>query len=421
MTNILVFPCGSEIGVEVYRSLKNEKNIKIYGGSSVEDQGRLIFENYIGDLPFCDNHDFIPFLSEIVKKHKIDYVYPSMDIVLPILKENEEKIGCRIITSPLETTKICLSKKLTYQKLKGHIRVPQLFEKNEIIDFPVFSKPEIGSSSRNVFKINNRDDLNYLMVKYPNNLILEYLPGDEYTVDCFTEKNGDLIFISPRKRCRVLNGISANTKIVNNDNFYKIAQVINKELKFNGSWFFQVKEDSNGELCLMEIACRFGGSSLINRYRNVNLPLLSLYNEMGKNISINENKIDVDLERGISYKIKTKINFENVYVDLDDTLIINNLVNLEVLSFIYDCNNKGKNVVLITKHKHDTHKTLENFKIHKNIFKEIITISETQKKSDYMKMNSIFIDDSFSERNEVNQKLNIPTFSPSSINILFNL
>ena len=39
-------------------------------------------------------------------------------------------------------------------------------------------------------------------------LIFENLPGEEYTVDCFTDRHGDLLFAGPRSRDRVRMGIS---------------------------------------------------------------------------------------------------------------------------------------------------------------------------------------------------------------------
>ena len=52
--NILVFPCGSEIGLEVYNSLFCQKDINLIGVNSVNDNGRFVYQNYIGDAPYID-------------------------------------------------------------------------------------------------------------------------------------------------------------------------------------------------------------------------------------------------------------------------------------------------------------------------------------------------------------------------------
>jgi hypothetical protein len=51
MKKILVFPCGSEIALEVHRALKDQKDIELIGASSVDDHGKFVFDNYIGGIP----------------------------------------------------------------------------------------------------------------------------------------------------------------------------------------------------------------------------------------------------------------------------------------------------------------------------------------------------------------------------------
>lgn len=45
-------------------------------------------------------------------------------------------------------------------------------------------------------------------INFNDYVICEYLRGEEYTVDCLTDRNGRLLFISPRSRERILAGIS---------------------------------------------------------------------------------------------------------------------------------------------------------------------------------------------------------------------
>ena len=44
--NILVFPCGSEIALELYRALVHSKHFNLIGASSVDDHGRFVYHNY---------------------------------------------------------------------------------------------------------------------------------------------------------------------------------------------------------------------------------------------------------------------------------------------------------------------------------------------------------------------------------------
>lgn len=416
--NVLVFPCGSEIGLEVYRSLSKQKDVELIGGSSIDDHGMFVYQKYIGNIPQITEKNCISYLKSIVSKYSIDFIYPCMDVVLHFLKKNEKELGCIVITSEYNTTDICSSKLKTYNFFENIIRTPKVFNTFNDISFPVFSKPIIGSSSRNTFKILNELELKINVFNYPNNMIVEYLPGEEYTVDCFTTKSGELKFIGARKRTRISNGISVHTKCVHDDKINEIAHKINNNLRFNGAWFFQLKEDSEKKLCLLEIACRFAGSSAIHRMNGVNFAYLNLLNEKYDKLEILHNNLSIEIDRSFNIKCKTNLIFDNIYIDLDDTIIIKNKINTDVIKFLYEMINKNKKIFLLTKHKYNVKQTLKKYKINKTLFDEIIQIKENDCKSNYIKSSSVFIDDSFSERLNVSKKCNIPVFSTDSINAI---
>lgn len=53
---ILVFSCGSEIGLELHRALKWDKHIELFGASSAKsNHGRYVYKNYIEELPIIDD------------------------------------------------------------------------------------------------------------------------------------------------------------------------------------------------------------------------------------------------------------------------------------------------------------------------------------------------------------------------------
>lgn len=420
--NILVFPCGSEIGLDIYSSVKYSTYFHLIGASSVDDHGKFVYEDYISDIAFVTANDFIPTMARIVKEHKIDAIYPTMDLVITILKEHEEELGCRVISSSLETTKICLSKELTYKKLQGFVRVPQTYHPSNIPQtaFPVFAKPKVGYGAKGTMKLNTQEEVDNFIKGKDDLLMLEYLPGEEFTVDCFTDKDGHLLYCSARKRNRVKDGISVNTFFAEEqDDFEQMAQKINKQIRFRGAWFYQVKRDRKGELCLLEIASRLGGSSLLSRAVGVNFALLSLFDAFDYKVSVSKNDYYVELDRALENKYKTDIDFDTVYCDYDDCLILDkNKINVDLVKFLYQCVNQGKKLVLLSKHEGNLMKELHEFRLD-CLFDEIMHIDKESDKVDYIHSNNaLFIDDSNAERVNVKNKLNIPVFSPEMIDVL---
>ena len=179
--NILVFPCGSEIALEVYRSVKNSTHFNLIGANSIDDHGMFVFENYIGGLPFITEPNFLEKFKQIIHDNNIDAVYPAMDAVIELLKSNEEFLGCKVISSPVETTQICLSKAKTYKVLKNVVKVPKTFSADALMlgvenAFPVFAKPDIGYGSRGAKKITSVEDLDAHLGMYPSCILSEFLP-----------------------------------------------------------------------------------------------------------------------------------------------------------------------------------------------------------------------------------------------------
>lgn len=421
--NILVFPCGSEIALDIYSSVKYSTYFNLIGGSSVDDHGKFVYEDYISNIPYIKDKDFIPVLQLLVKERHIDAIYPAMDLAITILKENENKLGCKIIAPPVETTRISLSKEMTYRYLEDVICTPEIYDSQFVPDdkFPVFAKPKIGYGSRGTKKLFNQEEVNLFVKDKDDLLILEYLSGEEYTVDCFTNKNGVLLYCAARKRNRIKDGISVNTTFVENqEEFEDIAIKINSKVKFRGAWFYQVKRNKEGKLCLLEIAARLGGSSLLSRAIGVNFALLSLFDAFDYDVCIFKNDYYVELDRALGNKYRTNLEFDSVYCDYDDCLILDKTkVNTLLVQFLYKCFNERKEIYLLSKHEYtDLMEELKYFRLD-SIFDKIIHIDKNADKCEYItSVKPIFIDDSNAERLNVKCRLGIPVFSPEMIDVL---
>jgi predicted ATP-grasp superfamily ATP-dependent carboligase len=418
---VLVFPCGSEIGIEVHKSIKHSIHFELIGLSSVADHGKFVYEKYIEIDGFFTDIDFIHNLNSIIEELKIDIVYPTMDSVISFMVNSRCKINAKIVGPSSLTARVCESKLETYNTLRGVVKCPKIFNQDSHLNLPLFLKPIIGYGSRNSFKINSKSQL--LNVDMSKNILTEYLPGQEFTVDCFTGINRELLFVGARNRSRTMNGISVNTKSDSKLTleFIHIAEKLNSTLEFNGAWFFQMKKDKNDELTLLEIACRFAGSSSVHRIKGVNFALANLYLTEGVNPEFLINTFDVELDRSLDSVYKIDVPYNQIFIDLDDTIIIDDKINTEAISLIFQARNQNIKLILVTKHKSNLADTLNRFRL-EGLFDEIIHVEKGQEKSEYLfnrkYKNSIFIDDSFSERKKVFDRLKIPVFGLDSISSL---
>ena len=419
---VLVFPAGTEIAFEIHHALRYSKFVRLYGATSVACHADLVFENCVEGLPYVDEPGLIERLNQVIDELEIDYIYPAHDSAVLTLTREQERLHAPVVTSALETVEICRSKNLTYDYLRGAEYLPRFYAcLDEIREYPVFIKPSVGQGSVGARRIDDRAALEEALADGVEYAICEYLPGQEFTVDCFTDRHGDLRYVGPRSRDRIRSGIAVRSHFLPEDQrINAIAEDLNRRFRFNGAWFFQLKENGQGQFRLMEVAPRIAGTMGATRNRGVNMPLLTLYNMWGFDVDIINNGNELLLDRAFISRFKAGIHYENVYVDFDDTLVLRGQVNPELMAFLYQARNQGKKLFLISKHVGDLEGELRRFCIHPGLFDQIIRLDQSESKLPYIQADSIFIDDSFAERRRIHQGCGVPVFDLDMIESLID-
>lgn len=419
---VLVFPCGSEIGLEIHRALCYSRHVALIGASSVEtDHGRFVYKHHVTGLPFVDHPDFIGALADLGRSLAVDYVFPAHDSVVLALAEHVGELPFAVLGSPLETCVICRSKHKTYAHLAGAVRVPRVYDPGDPdIPFPVFLKPDVGQGSRGVITAHSRRELEAWLARDPSLLALENLPGREYTVDCFSDRHGALRFAGVRERLRIVNGISAHTRPVADAALEAMAVRIHEALSFRGQWFFQAKQAADGEAVLLEVAPRVSGSSGLFRHMGVNLPLLTVFDRMGLDVSIDLRPVPLEMSRALSQRFMPALPYAHAYMDWDDTICLEDGINPLAVLFILQCRERGVRVHLLSRHAGDLRETLGKHALG-GLFDTIQRVAENEEKADHIAhRDAVFIDDSFSERARVREKTGIATFAPDELDALID-
>lgn len=422
--NILIYPCGSENGLEILLALKDIVNIKVFGVSGKIDHGAFVFENYISNAPYIDQPDFVERLNGIIETHDINFIFPTHDDIALELFKSQASLKAIVTGAGFEQAFICRSKRKTYDVFKFENFCPKVFDNPDSVNiYPVFAKPDKGQGGKGAFLIHSKEEFTELLKIQKDYVVTEYLDGEELTVDCFSDQFSKLRFVGPRTRGRILAGISVNSKIVplTSDIDY-IAQTIHRKLNLRGLWYFQVKKDINGDFMLLEVSIRASGTMNLYRGLGINFPLLTIYDLLGYQVEIFKNDYQLEVDRAFINRYRHTLSYDLVYLDFDDTVTKNGKVNSLVMMFIYNLINQGKRIKLITKHEYDIHLTFNRLGINKSIFEEIIHLGKLDKKVDFMKETekAIFIDNSFTERIQVKKRFNIAVFDVDTISILIN-
>ncbi len=420
---VLIFPAGSEIGLEIYNSLKYSHHVEVFGASGKSDHASFVYaaDHYVEDTLYVDRSDFLERFNGLLRTLRIEFIYPTHDTIACFLAEHQSELAAQVITSCAETNRIARYKRQTYDLFNADDFCPQVFaEPYRDLVFPVFLKPDDGQGGKGTYIAENPGELAFYLGKNPDLLVTEFLPGEELSVDCFTDFNGKLLFVGPRTRERIQMGISfRSTAVTVTDEIGRIAQSINTAVSLNGAWFFQVKRDRNGRFKLMEFAPRQSSTMGLYRHTGVNFALLSLFNAQRIPVEILQNHYAVQLDRCLHNRFKADMDFRRVYIDFDETLVVGLHVHELAMAFVYQCRNRGIAIVLLTRHRHNLKETLRQCGISEHLFEQIIHIAEDQEKWSFIDpAGAIFIDNYWFDRRAVGQKFGIPVFDVDGIECL---
>ena len=124
-----------------------------------------------------------------------------------------------------------------------------------------------------------------LGLNFPELLVSEVLPDEEYTVDTIVN-HGKPILILPRLRKKTNNGISVEGQFLENQEIIDYCFKILTSLKLHGPIGIQVKKAEDGQFKILEINPRIQGTSVAAMGLGINLPLIAVKQEVNEPFDI---------------------------------------------------------------------------------------------------------------------------------------
>ena len=265
MKSVLFTPAGSELAVTGIRALADCADVRTVStdiarlapGLHLADRGYLV--------PEFEDDAYMTAILDIVEREDIDVVVPVLDQILKPFAAAREQVrarGAAVMISPLETLDVTRDKWQTYQRLSGVVPLPDSWIAKPPLpeDGDLFVKPRTGSGSEDIHRITSQAELDFYHEQMEQPIIQEYLPGTEYTIDCLTDRDGDLIACVPRERKELTGGVSTQVTVVEREDLFSLARGVAGELDFVGPFFIQAKLDEDGVPRLTEIGARLAGT-----------------------------------------------------------------------------------------------------------------------------------------------------------------
>lgn len=225
------------------------------------------------------SESYVSELLTICKKENVGMIVPTIDTELKILSENKqifESESIHIIISDPDFINHCRDKRqLNSFFVANNIRFPQPVDKNNPT-FPLFIKPYDGSLSRDIFVITEKSQLTEFHLTHPKFMFMEYVDPElyqEYTIDCYYNRENRLACAVPRLRIAVRSGeihkgVTAKNHIVE----YlkeKIPTIRGAVGCITFQFFFN---KHNNDIIAIEINPRFGGGYPLSYEAGANYP-----------------------------------------------------------------------------------------------------------------------------------------------------
>jgi carbamoyl-phosphate synthase large subunit len=296
--NILITNVGRRVSlIRAFREAMN--NLGIRGRILGVDVNPLSPAYYVTDksFPVCpiSNDEYIQDLLKICQQEDVKLLFSVLDNDLLKLSEAREifqQQGCFVLISFPEVIRISQDKILTYEFFyKNNITTPRILDFESAMEenrFPLFIKPVDGSASNMVFHIENQQSLIFFHSYVPNPLIMEFVPGSEYTIDLFIDRNKEVKASVPRKRLEVRAGEVSKSQIVLNPEIIAAGWKVGKALASKGALGvlnIQCIYSHDHQIKFIEINPRFGGGCPLSIHAGYPFPQWTIETALGVNLS----------------------------------------------------------------------------------------------------------------------------------------
>jgi len=310
---VLMTGAGAPGASGIVRSLRatDERAIRIVGvDMDPEAYGfALVDEHYT--VPAGDADGYVPRMIDIATREAVDVVLPLTTAELQPLAARRDAFDATVMVSQADRLRVANDKGRLYARLDeaGFASAPA-FERVESMaefeaacealgypDRPVCFKRPVASGMRGFRVLDERterltrlleekpdsavttlDEVRPILAgadEFPEFVVMEYLPGEEYSVDvvAMDEETGPVV---PRTRSRTRAGITFEGTVEHNEALIDAADAICQDLGLEYNVNLQFRYDGSGTPKLIEINPRVAGTIVMCVGAGANLPYLGV-------------------------------------------------------------------------------------------------------------------------------------------------
>jgi carbamoyl-phosphate synthase large subunit len=326
---VLMTGAGAPGASGIIKSLRttDEREVEIIGVDMNPDAYgfALVDAGYV--VPAGGDDHYVSRMVDIAEREEVDVVLPLTTDEIEPLAAARDAFDATVMVSDADALSVANDKGKLYRFLadEGFDSTPSYRRVNTEAEFreaveelgypenPVCFKPPVASGMRGFRVLDAENDrLTHLLEEKPDSAVttledvlpvlssaetfpelavMEYLPGEEYSVDVLAmgDEVGPVI---PRSRTRTRAGISFEGTVEENQTLIDAATKISETLGLSYNVNIQFKYDAQGEPKVIEINPRVAGTIIMCVGAGANLPYFGVKHALGEPIP------DVDVAWG---------------------------------------------------------------------------------------------------------------------------
>ncbi len=233
---------------------------------------------------------YISTLHEIVRKNQIGLLVPLTDLDLRQLARHRDAFaaeGCTVMIGSEQSIMLCRDKAQTNALLAkiglSSIITRPLAEFMKAPFYPCFIKPLRGSAGIGAAVIHDEQELKSHVATHGQKMIVqEYAPGQEFTIDVYRTRAGEVKCVVPRQRLAVRSGEVEKGVTVRDKELTAAAMKLAANLEgLWGVFCCQCRREANGATRFFEVNPRFGGGCLLSIAAGADLPMYLMQEVLG--------------------------------------------------------------------------------------------------------------------------------------------
>lgn len=213
-------------------------------------------------VPRVTDKNYLNILKKYCIANNISIVVPTIDTELYILSSSKTEFLRDGIFLAVSSPKICETfylKNLTEKFfVENGFDTPMSIKDINTCSYPIFAKLNNSSCSIGA-QIVYTPEMARELSRNNNYIFQEFIQGEEFTVDVFINKKGDVISIVPRQRIEVRAGEVSKARTVKNPKIIKVVKKLSEKLDGAYGCITIQLFKTDDRIIFIEINPRFGG------------------------------------------------------------------------------------------------------------------------------------------------------------------